>query len=115
MAYEVYDLQNENQQIGMGMIGELSERIEEKEFLEKVKTLFGPGCIRHSTLLQKPIKKVAVLGGSGSFAIGRAKRAGADIFLPKLVLTGFGNRRVSRVGPSQKSLTFSRADCPGIP
>ncbi len=31
--------------------------------------------------MQKPIKKVAVLGGSGSFAIEKAKRAGADIFL----------------------------------
>jgi putative NIF3 family GTP cyclohydrolase 1 type 2 len=31
--------------------------------------------------LGKPIKKVAVLGGSGSFAISNAKQAGADIFL----------------------------------
>jgi putative NIF3 family GTP cyclohydrolase 1 type 2 len=31
--------------------------------------------------LGKPIQKVAVLGGSGSFAISNAKQAGADIFL----------------------------------
>ena len=38
-------------------------------------------CIRHSSLLNKKIKKVAVLGGSGSFAIEAAKAAGADVFV----------------------------------
>ena len=38
-------------------------------------------AIRHSQLLRKPIKKVAVLGGSGSFAISAAKAAKADIFI----------------------------------
>ncbi len=32
-------------------------------------------------LLNKKIKKIAVLGGSGSFAIADAKRAGADVFV----------------------------------
>jgi putative NIF3 family GTP cyclohydrolase 1 type 2 len=38
-------------------------------------------CVRHSAFLNKPIKKVAVLGGSGSYAIEAAKRAGADAFV----------------------------------
>ena len=37
--------------------------------------------IRHSKQLEHPIKKVAVLGGSGSFAISAAKAAGADAFM----------------------------------
>jgi len=37
--------------------------------------------IRHSAFLGKKIKKVAVLGGSGSFAIKNAIQAGADAFL----------------------------------
>lgn len=81
VAYEVTTLENENQKIGMGMVGELEEEISETTFLEKVKKTFGTGCIRHSQLLGKPIKKVAVLGGSGSFAIKNAAAAGADIFL----------------------------------
>jgi hypothetical protein len=81
VAYEVTSLENTNQHIGIGMIGELSEEMPEKAFLEEVKKTFGPGCIRHSELLGKPIKKVAVLGGSGSFAIENAIRAGANIFL----------------------------------
>ena len=37
--------------------------------------------VRHSAFLNKKIKKVAVLGGSGSFAIAAAKAAGADAFV----------------------------------
>jgi putative NIF3 family GTP cyclohydrolase 1 type 2 len=37
--------------------------------------------IRHSKLIGKPIKKVAVLGGSGSFAIKNAIQSNADIYI----------------------------------
>ncbi|MCM4155900.1 Nif3-like dinuclear metal center hexameric protein [Gramella sp. AN32] len=81
VAYEIHTLENPNQHIGMGMTGTLAEAKPEKEFLEQVKETFNCGCIRHSEFLNKPIQKVAVLGGSGAFAITSAKAAGADIFL----------------------------------
>ena len=81
VAYEVTTLENTNQHIGIGMIGDLEEEMPEEEFLKFVKERFKTGCIRHSRLLRKPIKKVAVLGGSGSFAIGKAISAGADIYI----------------------------------
>ncbi|MGL2967542.1 Nif3-like dinuclear metal center hexameric protein [Flavobacterium sp. XGLA_31] len=81
VAYEIYDLQNAHQNIGLGMIGELEKPMEATAFLSFVKDKMQCGGIRHSALLEKPIKKVAVLGGSGSFAIRNAKQAGADIFL----------------------------------
>ena len=81
VAYEIYDLQNKNQNIGLGMIGELPVAMDEKDFLQFVKNKMQADGIRHSTLLGKPIKKVAVLGGSGSFAIKNAIQAGADAFL----------------------------------
>ncbi|MDI9256685.1 Nif3-like dinuclear metal center hexameric protein [Flavobacterium sedimenticola] len=81
VAYEIYELQNAHQNIGLGMMGELTEPMEEKAFLKHVKETMQCGGIRHSALLGKRIKKVAVLGGSGSFAINDAKRAGADVFL----------------------------------
>ena len=81
VAYEIYDLQNSHQNIGLGMVGELETEMPEKEFLEFVKTKMKAGGIRHSEYLGKPIKKVAVLGGSGSFAIKKAIQAGADAFL----------------------------------
>ncbi|AZJ35307.1 Nif3-like dinuclear metal center hexameric protein [Tenacibaculum singaporense] len=81
VAYEVITLDNQNQNVGMGMIGELSSEMDEKDFLLFVKETFKTGCVRHSELLDKPIKKVAVLGGSGSFAIKNAIRAGADAYI----------------------------------
>ena len=65
----------------MGMIGELETPEDDESFLKRIKKEFNCGCIRHSGLRGKPIKKVAVLGGSGSFAINQAKAAGADIYL----------------------------------
>ena len=81
VAYEIVSLENTNQEIGLGMIGELVEEKSETDFLNFLKkTMFSKG-IRHSELLGKPIKKVAVLGGSGSFAIEKAIEAGADIYV----------------------------------
>ncbi|SEL93592.1 dinuclear metal center protein, YbgI/SA1388 family [Aquimarina amphilecti] len=81
VAYEITTLENKNQHIGMGMIGDLPEEMEEIKFLEHIKRVFKTGCVRHSPLLGNSIKKVAVLGGSGSFAIKNAQAAGADIFI----------------------------------
>ncbi|AXT53118.1 Nif3-like dinuclear metal center hexameric protein [Aquimarina sp. BL5] len=81
VAYEITTLENRNQHIGMGMIGELPEEMNEIAFLKHIKEVFKTGCVRHSTLLDKPIRKVAVLGGSGSFAIKNAQNAGADVFI----------------------------------
>ena len=81
VAYEIYDLQNNHQNIGLGMIGELEKPMNESEFLAFVKDKMQCGGIRHSGLLGKPIQKVAVLGGSGSFAIKNAIQANADVFL----------------------------------
>ncbi|MEZ4778397.1 MAG: Nif3-like dinuclear metal center hexameric protein [Flavobacteriaceae bacterium] len=81
VAYEVTTLENTHQHIGMGMIGEFSEAISESEFLKLVKKTFHTGVIKHSKILGKPIKKVAVLGGSGSFAIEAAKANGVDAFV----------------------------------
>lgn len=81
VAYEIITLDNRNQLVGMGMIGELSSPMHETEFLQFAKTTFKTGCVRHSQLLGKPIQKVAVLGGSGSFAIGNAIREKADAYI----------------------------------
>ncbi|KVV15943.1 Nif3-like dinuclear metal center hexameric protein [Flavobacterium sp. TAB 87] len=81
VAYEIYDLKNEHQNIGLGMIGEFENEMQEADFLTFVKEKMEANGIRHSQFLQKSIKKVAVLGGSGSYAIKNAINAGADAFL----------------------------------
>jgi len=81
VAYEVLTLENTNQNIGMGMIGTLKKPMGENEFLKIVQERMNASGIRHSKILKKDIERVAVLGGSGAFAIYAAKAAGADIFI----------------------------------
>ncbi len=81
VAYELTALENVLQNVGMGMIGELAAEMTEKDFLTLVKSKFQTGGIRHSALLSTTIKKVAVLGGSGAFAISAAKAQGADALI----------------------------------
>ncbi len=81
VAFEVTTLDNVNQNIGMGMIGELEKETDSIEFLEFVKTKMKASCVKHSKIIKKSIKKVAVLGGSGSFAIQAAKLANADVLI----------------------------------
>ena len=81
VAYEIYELQNQHQNIGLGMIGSLETPMSETEFLTFVKDKMQCRSIRHSAFLNKNISKVAVLGGSGSYAIKNAIQAGADVYL----------------------------------
>lgn len=81
VAYEVYQLENAHQHIGLGMIGELEQGLSGRDFLQRVKDAMQADGIRHSSIPGQHIRKVAVLGGSGSFAIKAAIAAGADAFV----------------------------------
>ena len=81
VAYDIYPLDNEYQQIGIGMIGELETPADEMEFLLKLKSIFNCQVIKHTCLLGKPIHKVAVCGGSGSAYLNKAMAQSADIFI----------------------------------
>jgi len=81
IAYELSTLENTNQHIGMGMVGELDKPIETTEFLEFVKQKMNSSIIKHSEIHKNIVQKIAVLGGSGSFAISAAKSSNADVFI----------------------------------
>ena len=81
VAYDIVNLENTHEKIGMGIIGELAKPLRPNNFFEHLKRTFNLSVIRHSDINKKEIKKVAVLGGSGSFAIEQAIAAGADIFI----------------------------------
>ena len=81
VAYDIYPLANNFKQVGAGMIGELESPKDETEFLKDIKKITGTGCVRHSALTGRKIKKVAVCGGSGSFLIPDALKHQADIFI----------------------------------
>ena len=81
IAYELNTLENVNENIGMGMVGKLKQAISEKELFKLVENKLGSKFLKHSKLLKKPIKKIAVLGGSGSFGIEKAISVKADAFI----------------------------------
>ncbi len=81
VAYDIYPLDNTALNIGMGMIGELEKPMVETDFLQKLKSTFNTGVIKHTALKNEPVKKVAVCGGAGSFLLSTAIAAGADFFV----------------------------------
>jgi len=81
VAYDLYSLTNQHQQVGSGMIGELETPVEEETFLFDVKEKMRAHVIRHTALTGKHVKRVAVCGGSGGFLLKHAIAAGADIFI----------------------------------
>jgi dinuclear metal center YbgI/SA1388 family protein len=66
---------------GAGLIGDMPEAWEERPFLQHVKQALRAACVRHTAWRGRPVKKVAVCGGSGSFLLPEALRAGADVFI----------------------------------
>ncbi len=81
VAYDIYPLENKTDNYGSGLIGTLEEPQDELTFLHKIKKELDVKCIRHSNLLNKPIKKVAVCSGGCGFLINNAIALGADIFI----------------------------------
>ncbi|MCZ2460259.1 MAG: Nif3-like dinuclear metal center hexameric protein [Chitinophagales bacterium] len=81
VAYDIVPLTNEHPSVGSGIIGELPEAVDETEFLEKVKEVFKVPVVRHTRFLKKPVRKVAVCGGAGSFLVPKALASGTDIYI----------------------------------
>lgn len=81
VAYDIITLANNHQGVGSGVIGQLPAPISEFEFLARVKKIFNLRVIRHTPLLNRPIKRIALCGGAGSFLVSKAVAAGADMYL----------------------------------
>lgn len=81
VAYYLTPLLNENQEVGAGMIGELEVEMEPLAFLKGLKERMQTGMIRHTPLISRNIKKVALCGGAGNFLVQKAIQAGADAFI----------------------------------
>ncbi|GAB4281340.1 MAG: Nif3-like dinuclear metal center hexameric protein [Marinilabiliales bacterium] len=81
VAFDIYPLDNDNEYVGLGMIGQLEAPVNNREFLLSLKEKLNCKLIRHSKLLDKKINKVAVCGGSGSNLISQAIKNNADVFI----------------------------------
>jgi dinuclear metal center YbgI/SA1388 family protein len=81
VAYDIYQLENNYQNIGSGMCGELENALPEIDFLNLLKTTFNVKTLKHTSLLNKPVKKVALCGGSGSFLLKTAINSKSDVYI----------------------------------
>ena len=81
IAYQCFELLNENQDIGAGMIGDLPIKMSQTEFLAFLKEHMNLEMIRFTNLEGKDIQKVAVCGGAGSFLLKDAIAQGADAYV----------------------------------
>ncbi len=68
-------------EIGAGVIGELPSAMGAEDFLQMLKQNMRAACVRHTQLLERPIKTVAVCGGSGSFLLPTAIARKADAYV----------------------------------
>ena len=67
--------------VGLGCIGEFEKPMTGLEALAYVKERFHLGVIRSSKPLETPIRRVALLGGSGGGEIGLARSRGAQLYI----------------------------------
>ncbi|MBC6409528.1 MAG: Nif3-like dinuclear metal center hexameric protein [Ekhidna sp.] len=81
VAYYLSELRNKNQETGSGMIGYLAQETRINDFFPNLKKSMNLHIIKHTKLIKERINKVAVCGGSGSFLLSPAIKAGADLFI----------------------------------
>ena len=66
---------------GEGVIATLPTSLSEREFMERVKEVFGLKSLRVNYAQKKTISRVALCGGSGASLIPKAIEKGADAFI----------------------------------
>jgi dinuclear metal center YbgI/SA1388 family protein len=81
VAYYLQSLQNKQDNVGSGLVGDLPAPVSENELLSVLKSAFNLKVIRHTAFLNKPVHKVAVCGGAGFFLLPAAKAAGAQVYI----------------------------------
>lgn len=81
VAYYVQKLENVQENIGSGLIGNLPDSVSEDELLNLLQSKFNCKAIKHTGFLNKPVSKIAVCGGAGFFLLPNAIAAGADVYI----------------------------------
>ena len=81
VAYDIIKLENRFSTVGSGVIGDLARPLDANTVFQTLKEKFRLRVIKHTQLLNRIVKKIAVCGGAGSFLIPNALAAGADLFI----------------------------------
>nr|WP_233168157.1 Nif3-like dinuclear metal center hexameric protein [Paenibacillus roseus] len=81
VAYDLYAVDLKGRSFGLGRVGRMPEAATLEELVEKVKQVFEVPFVRVVGKLDKPVRKVAVLGGSGGRYVNKALFVGADVLV----------------------------------
>lgn len=81
VAHDIVDLRTPSTRHGLGAVGQLSEPMALREFLSHVSRALGAEGLRYAANPSKPVRRVAVCGGSGSSFIREALATGADAYV----------------------------------
>lgn len=74
-------LDDDGEGTGLGVVGDFAEPMSASDAVKYVKDKFGLKMVRCSRLIDKPVGRVAMCGGSGGSLIGAAETAGAQLYL----------------------------------
>lgn len=66
-AFDILPLNNSWNHAGSGVIGNLNAETDAIDFLKDIKSKFHIRSIKHSSIVNKKIKRVALCGGRGLF------------------------------------------------
>jgi dinuclear metal center YbgI/SA1388 family protein len=64
-----------------GVMGIFETPMDAHSFIDMLKRVFCVQCVQANELLQRPIRRVAICGGAGSFLLDEAVKVGADAFV----------------------------------
>lgn len=81
VAYYLSPLNNNDQEIGSGIIGNLSKEMDSLAFLKELKNCMNLELIRNTQPVKKNVLKIAVCGGAGSFLLNQAIKQQSDVFI----------------------------------
>ena len=81
VSYAWLEMSNSSQDIGFGVIGELETELSDKDFINKIKKVFGVKVIKHTNSKSNLVKRVALCGGSGSEFLADAIKLKSDAYI----------------------------------
>jgi len=81
VAYDVYPLAEPEKLVGSGRVGRLKEETTLRDFIARLQEVLGVKHLRYVGDLNRPVRKVGVLPGSGGDFVARAASRGADVYV----------------------------------
>jgi len=81
VAHFIYPVENSWADAGSGAIGDLPDAMATDAFLSHLKKTMNCQVIRYTRPATSQVRRIAVCGGSGSFLLREAMKAGADVLV----------------------------------